>query len=195
MVCLFCQVPCADFSILTPFRMSACSDLMFTLHSLHFPTSPRSSSLGNYPSHSASQLPVPVHFTFPAGPFPSSPSLLWTCLPGSLPLTPKLLLLLFSFLLVPSYHFHYHFLFFCCCCCLYFLFVSKVELDWILSVFLLGCKFPSGFQMYLCSSGSELYQGFSVNPLRTRTAGSSSMNTPQDPAECLVQAEWMTEGF
>ena len=195
MVCLFCQVPCTDFSTLTPFRMSACSDLMFTPHSLHFPTSPRSSSLGNYPSHSASPLPVPLHFTFPASPFPSSPSLLWICLPGSLPLTPKLLLLFVLFPLGSLLSFSLSLSVFCCCCCLYFLLVSKVELDWILSVFLLGCKFTSGFQMYLCSSGSESYQGYSVNPLRTRTAGSSSMNAPQDPAECLLQAEWMTEGF
>ena len=110
MVCLFCQVPCTDFSILTPFRTSACSDLVLTLCSLHLPAFPRSSTLGNYPlfflCHSFQQ---PLLFTFPLSPFPSSASLRWVCLPGSLPLTPKLIsFFLFSFLLsFPSYRYRF----------------------------------------------------------------------------------------
>ena len=97
---------------------------------------------------------------------------------------------------VPSYRFHYCFLVFVVVVVWFFsvCIQGRVGLDFDF-VFMLGCKFISGFQMYLCSSGSALCQGYPVNPLRTRTTGSSSMNTPQDPAECLVQAEWMTEAF
>lgn len=87
------------------------------------------------PFLSASQLPVPLHVTFPLSPFPSSTSLLWICLPGSRPLTPKLLLLFVLFPLGSLLSFSLLLSVFCCCCCLFFLFVSKVELDWVLSLF------------------------------------------------------------
>lgn len=188
MICLFCQVHFTHFSILIP--LGCLSAVTSHLHcilsiSLPFPDCP---SWETNSFLSVSQLPLPLPFLS----HPFSPILNLSAM--DLPSLPPCLQLLNFFLLFVLFALSFLLSF----QLLLFIFShffprqSGLDFDFL---FLLGCKSIFGFQIYLYLSGSDLFQSQSVNPLKTRTTGSSSLNAPQDPVECLVQAECITEGF